>query len=67
MLVLWIILGVYLLVAVCFLITILVEVQNREINLSSIHFVVPLIWPLWALWYICVVVADWFKGRKKKS
>jgi hypothetical protein len=61
MLILWVILTAYILVALVFFILITVECQNREVNLNLIHFIVPLIWPLWALWYLYVLISDWFK------
>lgn len=55
--------AVYLIVVLGFFAAIVVEVNKRGIELSAPHFIVPLIWPLWAIWYGYMVLSDWWKGK----
>jgi hypothetical protein len=51
----------YAVVAITFFVLIYLEAQNRAVSLNTMHFIVPLFWPIWGIWYLSQVVYEWFR------
>lgn len=54
----WIILGVYLLIALGFFVAVLLEGRKYEYKFSFKHILVPLLWHVWLVWFIAVSIRD---------
>lgn len=59
-----IILGVYFAVVVGFLVAIYVEAPKHRAEVGSAHYIVAFAWPFWAIWYVYVIVTEYFRSRK---
>ena len=57
---------IYVLVAVGFGIFIYTECRKRNVDFGGIHIIVPLLWPLWGIWYLAALFSEWRVNRAKQ-
>ncbi len=67
MLVTWILVGVWAVIALGFFAAMIAEARKFEAEIGFVNVVVAAIWPLWLLWYSTVIIGEWWKRRKWKS
>lgn len=49
---------------IVFMGAIILEAPKHKAPLMPIHFAIAAIWPLWGIWYLFVIISDWWEKRK---
>lgn len=59
-----IVLGVYFAVVIGFLIAIYAEAPKHAAEIGAAHYLVAFAWPMWGIWYVYAITAEYFRSRK---
>lgn len=62
----YIILTVYLLIAIGFLVAIQLENIKYDADFSFFQVIVALLWFPWGIWYLSVIASEWIRNRNAR-
>ena len=61
--ILYTIAAVWVIGAIIFFAFIRVEANKRDVEFNILQLIVAIFWWLWAIWYGCVLVGDWWRNK----
>lgn len=54
---------IYALIVIAFLVLIIREARARRSNVGLLHVLVAVFWPIWGIWYLCVLIGEKVNSR----